>query len=139
MSLGIISYKYTYGAGNAPNRVIQFQRENESEPKTVFATIYALSAKIPAGKRKISEILGNQINVEGMTTTQKMENLRAERLGQTYVEIPDKKLSELTAAEQVDRLSHLEPKGLWRISIINDIGDTPFFEKVRSIVLFNPT
>ena len=133
-ALGKVIYEYTYGAGMAPNRKIEFQRKDESDPKTIYAKIYAISS----GKEiEICQVPGHKITIEMMSTSEKMKTLMEQRSGQPYQNKPNKKLSELQAQQQVDALMTLGPLGTRRISISNEIGKNPFYEGVQSLIIFD--
>ncbi len=126
----LVSYRYYYGAGTEPNRLIEFTRK-ASKPQSISAIVKAgtLDKNVI-----ISKINGTEINVEMMSTSDKMKALIA---GQS-VNVPDKPLSELSLEQQNNILRNLEPRGTWRISITNSIGDNPTYEKVVYLSFFDP-
>ena len=129
-------YNYTYGAGSRPNRRIDFLREDLKNGGTIYARVIA---RIPGGEKEISKINGSQINVEMMTSTEKVKVLMDQRNGIPTKRTPDKKLSELSIIKQGEILSELEPDGHWIIEITNGFGRDPKFEYVDRLNLFNPS
>jgi hypothetical protein len=128
-------YHYMHGAGSQNNRQIVFQR-NIGRPETLHAII---SAQTPEGWRLISDVLGREINVKMLSTSDKVSQLQAQRMGQKVEnDEPDKKLSALSKEEQDDILKKLNPLGSWRIEIATDIGSNPHFENVIRLNLYNP-
>lgn len=134
MTVSLGKYSYTYGAGREPNREINFQRDGD-EPKSIKAVI---SAQFNGRWSVISELCGSKINVEMMSTTDKMQALLARRKGIDYTRKPDISIAELPGEKQEEILNSLEPKGHWRIAITNGFGGNPRFEKVEQLSLFNP-
>ncbi|NGX30976.1 MAG: hypothetical protein K940chlam8_00335 [Chlamydiae bacterium] len=136
MTTSIGEYYYMYGSGSSPNRRIQFFKETEHAPETVFAVV---DAKVTGNWQKICEVAGRLINVEISSTSEKICAIKAERAGHPYTLKPDKKLSEIVDDFQKAILTSLEPEGNWRIGITNDIGNDPRFEKVAQLNIFNPS
>lgn len=132
----IATYKYFYGSGTEPNREILFLRKNDSESESIYALVRAYSS---GEWKKISEVAGGQINVDMMTTSEKVNALLAERQGASPQRNPAQKLSDLSFDIQKEILGNLEPKGAWRIEVTNHFGEDPRFEKVVQLNLFNPT
>ena len=62
-ALGVTRYRYTHGAGCAPNRMIEIKRRDEQDPKTIFATIFCLREKTT---QQISQLAGDHIVVAMM-------------------------------------------------------------------------
>jgi hypothetical protein len=124
----LATYRYYYGAGTEPNRLIEFTRK-ASKPQSISAIVKAGTLDNNVIISKITEI-----DVEMLSTSEKTKALMT---GQS-VNVPDKPLSELSLEQQNNILSNLEPRGSWRISITNGIGDNPTYEKVVHLSLFNP-
>lgn len=126
----LATYRYYYGAGTEPNRLIEFIRK-ASKPQSISAIVKAGTLD---NNVIISKINGIEIDVEMLSTSEKMKALMA---GQS-VNVHDKPLSQLSIEEQNNILRNLEPRGSWRISITNGIGDNPTYEKVVHLSLFDP-
>ena len=138
MKNNISEYHYTYGIEDRNNRKIQFRREDPDNPKTVCAVVKGLMQGkwIP-----VSYLKGDDINVEMMSTTDKIISLMNERNGDIVNNKPDKKLSELSCIEQKNIIDNIKPVGPWRIEIYNSPNNDkyPSFEKVTRLSLFNPS
>lgn len=130
VSLG--SYLYGYGAGSSPNRKIDFFTDEEKISAEV-------QAQVEGAWTKICDVCEDAMSVEGASTSKKVEIMReARRLGQTTEYPPDQDFSELPHETKAGIIKSLDPKGFWRISITNDIGDNPRFEKVVRIHFYDP-
>ena len=128
-------YRYCYGTANEANREMQFLRYPDGH---IQASIYALFT--PQGPKEISTLSGDQIKVEMITTSQKIQELKAVRKGEksSFVGPQEKALSSLSGEEQEKILQQLEPRGPWRIEISNTFGPDPHVEKVIGLNFFNP-
>jgi hypothetical protein len=125
-------YQYFYGAGCKPNRKIEFVRDGSD--KSVHAVVYARSE----GKDKlISDVPSDHINVEMMSLSEKIEAIKAQRLGIDVERKPDKTMSELSVEEQDRIIEGLKPEGPWKIAVTNSIGKDPKFENVVYINIYS--
>ena len=131
----ITTYKYYHGGGTKPNRKIEFCRDDKN-PRSVEAIV---SARVPRGWQKISSVPGKKINVEMMSTTEKMQVLMAKRERLSYVEKKDKTLDECTINKQDSILGCLSLDGTWRVEILSTIGGDPTYEAIENLNLFNPS
>jgi|JI10StandDraft_1071094.scaffolds.fasta_scaffold20163_2 hypothetical protein len=135
MSSLIATYNYYYSSGIAPNRRIEFYRDDTSQ--SIYAIIKACMGH--NNWKEISILKGKKILVEIMTTSEKIEGLVAQKKGLPFIWKPDQQLSKLELNKQDDVLRNLEPEGPWRIEIANGVGNNLKFEKVLSLTIFNPT
>lgn len=124
----ITTYQYTYGAGAAPNRVLEFYQDAGGH---IAAVIKALSQK---GWIEISKVDESAMSVEALSTTEKMQRMIEARKRNTAPLYPqDKLLSTLSLDQKRQLLQNLDPTGPWRISIQNSIGENPRFEKITRL------
>lgn len=132
---GVGDYQYTYGAGSEPNRRIDFFPTVDQ--KGVFAKVSAFAI---ANWVEISRVYPENISIDMMSTTDKMQALMKARETNSYVDYQSsRKLSSFSLDEQMQYIQALEPKGPWRIEITNDIGANPQYENVIHLKLFNPS
>ena len=134
-------YSYLFGAGTEANRKIEFKKDHDEHPTKIAATVYA---KVNGEWEKVSDVNGDNINVEMMSTSEKMQTVLARYKGEDPPLIEqDKTLGHLGALDATTRekllkiFKKLEPKGQWRVEITNSIG--PKFEKIVKLNLFNPS
>ncbi len=92
-------YHYTCGAGGEFNRYLVFTRPLNDDPCGVQAKAYAYSP-FSNSSQLISCLNGNEISVEMMSTSEKMQALMAKRRGEKVLDIPSKPLSYLSREEQ---------------------------------------
>lgn len=122
------TYQYTYGAGQTPNREIEFRR---SPGGTVTAYSWALSAMPPHARvgHELAAIHASQIPVEMNSTTEKVRfATRPEALR------PDTTLHAMTKDQQDALMHSLQPgQGTWKLEIRNALPSTG----AASITIFN--
>ena len=131
--MAIATYNYRYGGGAEPNRHITFFRSIGTDPKTIKASVEAL---ISGNNQPISCLSGDQITVEMMSTSEKVQALKLRRDGIEALQKPDQPLSDLSIDKQNAILEGLTPNGPWRLGISNAIGENRL-EKVVHLTLFN--
>lgn len=131
--MSVQNYYYMYGAGTQPNRMVSFNLDEKSD---FAASVSALSKNI---WKEISLLTGGQIEVEVMSTSAKMRVLMERRKGVITQLKPNKSFQELSLEEKKNLIDDLEPKGSWRLEIVNGIGESPHFEKVKKITFFDPS
>ncbi|NGX60913.1 MAG: hypothetical protein K940chlam9_00387 [Chlamydiae bacterium] len=128
------TYVYTYGAGSAPNRKICFERES-GQTGSFCAKVYAYSN---GEKKQIGMLSDSDILVEGASTSDKLKAIAEYRNNHCKPNLlPSRVISEFGVDEQDNVLSNLTPKGSWRVTIQNHVGDDPRFEKVVRLTLFD--
>lgn len=132
MSLG--RYEYMYGAGSKPNRRIEFFHDTKNP--SIRAVVQACNS---GQWQTISELGGEDINVEMNSVSEKIKYLLDKKSGFTSTLKPDQTLEKCPPSLQEKILSSLEPDGPWRIEVMNGFGDDPKFEKVIALTLFNPS
>lgn len=126
-------YRYTYGAGNSPNRSIKFYEENKQVKARVFA-------KLGNRMELISELGPNQMVLEGASTTRKMQIMMDARQALKAAEYPpDQAFSAIKYERCWDVIQKLDPDGPYRITIITEIGTNPRFEEVEKLIFFDPS
>ncbi|NGX52863.1 MAG: hypothetical protein KR126chlam5_01169 [Candidatus Anoxychlamydiales bacterium] len=136
MATVIREYQYLYGAGSHWNRCLEFMRTEDDDPKTIFVVV---KARKHSGWGEISELRRDQVEVEMMTTTDKVRTLKEEKATGRSLPLSKKTLlSELDNAKQREVLQGIEPIGTWRVTITNDFGSDPIYERVAHLCLFNP-
>ena len=129
----LATYKYTYGAGSQPNRQIDFVETKDSQ-NGIQAIVKACTEGVWTD---ISCLSGQEINVEMMSTSDKVRAFQQERAGGGTWKTPDRTLAQMETQQQQAILSQLEPIGPWRIEITNGFGSDPRIEKVVHLNLFN--
>ncbi len=127
------SYEYVYGAGNAPNRRIDFLGDGTQ----VWGEV---SGKRQGVWTRMGSIEETQMTKEGASTSKKVQIMMEAREKGVSPEYPsDKDFNTLRYTEKVRMISKLQPTGNYRISISNDIGTNPLFETVNHLSFFDPT
>lgn len=125
MAAVIGTYNYTYGAGDQPNRQIQFSRTGAGAG-TIQAQVFVLNAGVVGNIT--STVPGNQIDVEMESTSTKANALA---LGRALN--PNQQLSNLTVLQQNALIGAL---GARRIEVSNELGG---LELVESLTIFDPS
>lgn len=134
MAVVIGTHNYTYGAGNQPNRQIQFSRTGV-EPATIQAQVFVLAGGLIG--TQTSTVPGTQINVEMEGTTQKMQRMMQARAQfQDFNPLPDQLLSNLTLAQQNGIMQSLANRS---VEVANVPGVPGGQETVSSLKIVNPT
>ncbi len=129
------TYLYTYGAGDDPNRKIEFYRQTQSDPRTIQARISALHQ---GEWILLNDLAGNRISVEMMSTTEKMQAMIRARDGHPVRNQPDALLTNFPLESQSGILYQLDPENGKRIEITNDVGGPRGFESVVQLNIFDP-
>lgn len=126
-------YEYVYGAGNTPNRAIEFFGNGQGVYGTVFA-------KVKGSWQKIGDVAETNMTKEGASTTEKMRLMMQAREEFKSPEYPpEKSFDKISYQEKVEVIKSLEPEGKYRITITNNIGLNPFFETVENLTFFDPS
>lgn len=128
----VSTYQYTYGAGNSPNRQIQFYGDGQK----VWGLVQGKS------KNRLEEI-GNinesQMFLEMASTSQKIEIMMQARANSIKPDYPsDKNLEALLYEERLAVIRQLNPRGKYRVTMSNDIRSNPRFEMVTRLTFFDP-
>lgn len=130
----IAKFKYTYGAGSQPNRLISFERDGQN-PKSIHAKV---SAYINGKILSIGDIPGGEILIEPLSTSERILLLEEyRRTGKKPSIPPDRAISDITIKEQDAILTNLSPRGSWNVTIQNHLSQDPRVEKVIQLTLFN--
>ncbi len=137
MTDSLATYTYSYGAGIAHDRKIDFYRDTRDNPQSFHAVIYA---RRNAEWIKSSDVKGEFISVDMKSTSEKVRDFFEEReLETTRDPIVEKTVTALSTEQQDALLKALQPEGSWKVLVTNDIGEDPRFEKVVSLCLYNPS
>ena len=128
------TYYYNYGSStHQNNRRIEFVRTNGNDPQSIQSIAFAL---INGNWQQTSVIPGNRINVEGMSTTDKVnETIQARSSNRAPVIKPDKLLKDFSIPQQNNILQTLN--GNRRIEVMSAPGQ--ICEIVTSLNIFDPT
>lgn len=122
------TYDYIYGAGNLPNRQIQFVRTG-GRADEIQAQVFVLNQNGSIGNRT-STIYGENIRVEMESTTSKASAYMIGRKLQ-----PTALLSHLTIDQQdaiIDSFPHRQ------IEVRNNMGQAGGFEVVTKLKIIDP-
>ena len=128
MAAVIGTYNYTYGAGDQPNRQIQFSRTGPGAG-TIQAQVFVLNSGVVGNNT--STIPGGQISVEMESTSTKTNALA---LGRSLN--PSQLLSALTLGQQDGVIGALDTR---RIEVTNNVGGLGGLELVTSLNIFDPS
>lgn len=121
-----------YGAGNAPNRKIEFYGDGNQIWRDFFGKRSGIWQKIV----KIDE---TQMNKEMASTKEKVRIMVEAKKKGVRAEYPaDQDFNILHYEEKVRIISNLQPTGNYHICISNEIGSNPFFEEVVRLSFFDP-
>lgn len=122
------TYEYTYGAGNLPNRQIQFVRTGE-RADTIQAQVFVLNQDGSTGKRT-STVYGENIRVEMESTSSKAS---AYMLGRALH--PNDLLSNLTLDQQNAIIDSFPDR---KIEVRNSNGIPGGLEVVSKLTIIDP-
>ncbi len=126
-------YQYVYGAGNAPNRKIDFYGDGNR----IWAEV---SGKREGNWHEIGRINETQMTKEGASTTEKVRIMMEARKENKSPHYPkDQTFANIHYKQRVDVIDNLQPTGKYRITITNNIGSNPYFEMVEHLSFFDPT
>ena len=131
--MNVQDYYYTYGAGTQSNRKVSF---NLDENKDFAASVSALSEN---KWKEISILRGEQVEIEMMSTSDKVRALIERRKGMSTPMAPNKFFQDLSLKEKKRLINQLEPNGPWRLEMANSTGESAYFETVTKITFFNPS
>jgi len=133
MAAIVSTYQYTYGAGNAPNRRIEFHQDG----KKVWGIVQGQAYGVWKNIGKIDEC---NMTLEEASTTQKVQIMMdARKKFESPNYPPDKRFDELDYDRRIQVIKNLEPNGPYRITISNNIGSNPYFESVEELTFFDPS
>ena len=135
MALDVLvgTYQYTYGAGNTPNRALEFYGDGEK----IWGVV---KGKTNGSWQHIGNVNECDMILEGASTTRKMQIMLEAR--QTFKNAeypPDKRFDQISYDIRLKVIESLQPSGHYRITITNNIGDNPYFEKVEKLTFFDPS
>ena len=122
------TYDYTYGAGNLPNRQIQFVRVGERADE-IQAQVFVLNQDGSTGNRT-STVYGDNIRVEMESTSSKAAAYMVGRALQ-----PNVLLSNLTIHQQNAMIDSFPDR---QIEVSNSIGKAGGFEVVTKLKIIDP-
>ncbi|MBP7074694.1 MAG: hypothetical protein KBA81_04840 [Rhabdochlamydiaceae bacterium] len=133
MQIPIGNFYYIYGSGaSQPNRVLQFWEDDKSGESGAF--VFAISE---GETKQIGILNGKDIIIEQNSTTDRMKALMARRNHEVFSLKPDSTFQEIPSEIRKNIFSKLDPRGPWKVSIQNHIGNDPLYEKVIKVSLFN--
>lgn len=138
MAAVIGTYNYTYGAGAQSNRQIQFSRTGLAA-NTIQAQVFVLNQDGGVGVRT-SIVSGDKINVEGESTTSKVNAMVVERALRNARAVeknsnPDRLLTNLSTAEQ-DGIMQAFPG--WKVQVTYNPGVAEGDEVIESLSIYDP-
>lgn len=127
------TYLYTYGAGNTPNRKLEFYGDESK--------IWGVAQGKTNGSWKLmGEISESNMILEGASTTEKIKLLLEARENLKNPEYPpDRTFDQILYSDRLRVIENLQPSGQYRVTITNHIGANPFFEEITKLTFFNPS
>ncbi len=126
-------YEYVYGAGNAPNRKIEFFGDGTR----VWAQVYGKRTGVWHEIVRIDEA---QMTKEGASTKEKVRIMMEARKENKSPDYPkDKSFIDIRYKHRVNIIKNLQPTGNYCLTISNNIGTNPYFEMVEQLTFFDPT